>query len=104
MPVDFRSSQRFHPATSPAIEAESGASTERARGQTTLVRALCELDLSTSRQEGRAHLAHYPLDDVAREAVGLVLFLYGCSDEIAALYDWLAPLQGAGAGAPPAVL
>jgi hypothetical protein len=70
------------------------ASTGRARGQVVLVRALSELDLDTGRRVGRAHLARYPRDDLAREAFGLLLFLLGQSGEIAALYDWLAPQQG----------
>jgi tetratricopeptide (TPR) repeat protein len=79
----------------PALAAAAAsASTERARGQVVLVRALSELDLGTARREGRAHLASYPHDDMAREAVGLLLFLLGYSEEIAALYDWLAPQQG----------
>lgn len=67
---------------------------DRARGQLVLVRALSELDLGTCRREGPAHLAQNPRDEMAREAMGLLLFLLGQSEEIAALYDRLAPQQG----------
>ncbi|MGP0031714.1 MAG: hypothetical protein ACLPVF_14550 [Acidimicrobiales bacterium] len=80
-------------ATPALAAAEASASTERARGQAALVRALSELDLGAATSVGRAHLRSYPRDDVAREAVGLVLFLLGRSEEIIALYDWLAPRQ-----------
>jgi hypothetical protein len=71
---------------------------ERARGQLVAVRAMSNWDLVTSRREGRAHLERYPRDDLAREAVGLLLFLLGESAEIADLYDWLAPQQAEGSG------
>lgn len=74
--------------------AEANASTDRAGGQVVVVRALSELDLDVSLSEGRAHLARYPRDDIAREAVGLLLFLLGRSRDIIDLYDWLAPQQG----------
>jgi hypothetical protein len=74
--------------------AEANASTDRARGQVVVVRALSELDLDVSLGHGRAHLARYPRDDIAREAVGLLLFLLGRSHDIIDLYDWLAPQQG----------
>ena len=61
--------------------AEANASTDRAGGQVVVVRALSELDLDVSLSEGRAHLARYPRDDIAREAVGLLLFLLGRSRE-----------------------
>jgi hypothetical protein len=72
---------------------EAGAATDRARGQAVLVRALSEFDLGVARTQGRAHLSRYPRDDLAREAVGLLLFLLGRTEEIAELYDWLAPQQ-----------
>jgi hypothetical protein len=59
-----------------------------------VVRALSELDLDVSLGHGRAHLARYPRDDIAREAVGFLLFLLGRSHDIIDLYDWLAPQQG----------
>jgi thioredoxin-like negative regulator of GroEL len=73
--------------------AEAGASTERGRGQAALVRALSELNLTVALNQGRAHLSRFPRDDLAREAVGLLLFLLGRTEEIAELYDWLAPQQ-----------
>jgi hypothetical protein len=71
----------------------AGPATDRARGQAVLVRALSELDLGVALTQGRAHLSRYPRDDLAREAVGLLLFLLGRTEEIADLYDWLAPQQ-----------
>jgi thioredoxin-like negative regulator of GroEL len=74
--------------------AEASASTERARGQVVVVRALSELNPAVGLSAGRSHLARFPRDDIAREAVGLLLFLLGRSAEIIDLYDWLAPHQG----------
>jgi tetratricopeptide (TPR) repeat protein len=71
----------------------AGTSNDRARGQAALVRALSELDLAVALNQGRAHLSRYPRDELAREAVGLLLFLLGQTEEIADLYDWLAPQQ-----------
>jgi thioredoxin-like negative regulator of GroEL len=82
------------PARRALAAAEANASTDRARGQVVVVRALSELDLDVTLGHGRAHLARYPLDDIAREAVGLLLFLLGRSNDIIDLYDWLAPQQG----------
>jgi tetratricopeptide (TPR) repeat protein len=82
-------------ATSALGEAEAGAPTERGRGQAALVRALSELNLAVALNQGRAHLSRFPRDDLAREAVGLLLFLLGRTAEIAELYDWLAPQQDA---------
>jgi hypothetical protein len=82
------------PARSALAAAEANASTDRARGQVVLVRALSELDLDVTLGHGRAHLARFPRDDIAREAVGLLLFLLGRSRDIIDLYDWLAPQQG----------
>ena len=65
------------------------------------MRALSELDLDVSLGHGRAHLARYPRDDIAREAVGLLLFLLGWSRDIIDLYDLLVPQGGNPIGASP---
>jgi tetratricopeptide (TPR) repeat protein len=75
--------------------ADAATTTDRGRGQAALVRALSELNLPVALSQGRAHLSRYPRDDLAREAVGLLLFLLGRTAEIAELYDWLAPQQDA---------
>jgi hypothetical protein len=63
------------------------------RGQAALVRGLSQFDVATVSGAARAHLSDYPTDDLAREAVGLLNFFLGRSEEIIDLYDWLAPGQ-----------
>jgi hypothetical protein len=89
------------PAVAPALAAADAAASglgtapaERARGQVALVRDLSELNLDESRKRSRAHLSEYPRDELAREAAGLILFLFGRSRHTAELYDHLAPHQG----------
>jgi hypothetical protein len=74
--------------------AEQAGDDPRGRGQLTLVQTLSQLDVRQAERVGRDHLEQFPLDDLAREALGLVLFFVGRSDTIVDLYDWLAPEQG----------
>jgi hypothetical protein len=66
---------------------------DRARGQIALVQALSQFDVPSMSREARPHLTAYPGDDLAREAVGLLNFFLGRSDEVIDLYEWLAPGQ-----------
>jgi hypothetical protein len=73
------------------VDAGRCAVTERARGHVAVVRALSQFDVAAMTSLGRPHLAEFPGDDLAREAVGLLNFLLGRSDVIIDLYDWLSP-------------
>lgn len=75
--------------------AHGGRDGPRLRSQVALVGGLATLDVAAAAGEGRRHLLDHPLDDVAREAVGLTLFLAGRGDDLAALYEEMAPDQGA---------
>jgi hypothetical protein len=74
--------------------AGAGMAGERAGGLLAAVEALSHLNADAAVQVARTHLDRFPTDELAREAVGLVLFLLGRSDAIVDLYDWLAPRQG----------